>query len=277
MHDPEEGSEPRRVADDFSWRLPQLIDQGTLTPASLDELRTSLTALVLDGVEWRPADWPHTHTKRLDLVAPLMATCNRQFRDGVRTRQLFRSSVIAIRVAGDKRSDDKGAKALHSNLAKATGDEREHAFLDDHAFVETLKPMEDAWNRVFALSHDGGIHLNTEKDLEWVLRRLADKSRPIGEREMMLWAAMIDVRNDAEPHLQALAALKPYVADAASLLAIIENRLKQTGETRYVVSKVKSAGTSARQRIAMPRLTPAGSSSGMRSPRAGCRLCGRPC
>ena len=159
-----------------------------------------------------------------------MATCNRQFRDGVRTRQLFRSSVIAIRVAGDKRSDDKGAKALHSNLAKATGDEREHAFLDDHAFVETLKPMEDAWNRVFALSHDGGIHLNTEKDREWVLRRLADKSRPIGEREMMLWAAMIDVRNDAEPHLQALAALKPYVADAASLLAIIENRLKQTGE-----------------------------------------------
>jgi hypothetical protein len=69
---------------------------------------------------------------------------------------------------------------------------------------------------------------------------------------MMLWAAMIDVRNDAEPHLQALAALKPYVADAASLLAIIENRLKQTGENeiRRLESQIRRDQRKAENRDA---------------------------
>jgi hypothetical protein len=217
--------EPERVAGELSWRLPQLVDEGSLTPAALNDLRGGLTSLVLDGAEWRADKWPHTQTKRPDLITSLMTACNRQFREGVRTPELFRSSVLALRLAEDD-SRDKSAKELQTNLANAPAADREQAFWADDAFLETLRSAKDAWQRVFLLGHHGGIHLDAEKDRAWVIRRLADKTKSVAEREMMLWAAMIQVSPSGDSHIKILEDLKPYVADAQALLTIIEERLK---------------------------------------------------
>jgi len=217
--------EPERVAGEFSWRLPQLVDEGTLAPEALNELRAGLTALVLDGAEWHADEWPHTRTKRPDLITSLMAACNRQFSEDARSPELFRSSVLALRLAKGE-SLDTFAKKLRTNLANARTVDREQAFLADDAFLEMLRPAKDAWQRVFLLSHYGGICLDVEKDRAWVIRRLADKTKSIAEREMMLWAAMIQVTPSGDSHIKVLEDLKPYVADAPALLTIIEDRLK---------------------------------------------------
>ena len=54
---------------------------------------------------------------------------------------------------------------------------------------------------------------------------LSDPSEPLEHREMMLWAEMVLLNRESN-HRQLLESLKPFVADAPSLIAIIDNRLK---------------------------------------------------
>jgi hypothetical protein len=105
---------------------------------------------------------------------------------------LFRSNVIALRFTKEDRTDDEPVKRLRAHLAGGSPHEREHAFWDDHAFMESVRPAKDQWKRVFMLSHHGGIRLDPLKDRTWVIRRLSDKQKPQFEREIVLWAAMIE-------------------------------------------------------------------------------------
>jgi hypothetical protein len=147
-------------------------------PAALDELRVGLTALVTEGAEWQKNKWPQTQTRRPDLVSSLIATCIRQFGEGIRTPDLFRSSVLALRFTKSEHSHQQAPKDLRDILADASSQEREAAFWADDAFLQALHPIEDTWGRVFQLSHGGGVRLNPGKDRTWVLRRLADKNLP---------------------------------------------------------------------------------------------------
>jgi hypothetical protein len=218
--------EPKRTIGDLSWKLPQLIAEEDLTSEALEGLRVGLTTLVTDGAEWRNEKWPHTQSKRPDLLPSLVAACIRQFRVGVRTPELFRSGVFALRFTKDENASDRPAKELREFLASASSKQREGAFWADDALLQALHPVKDAWGRVFHLSHYGGIRLNAEKDRAWVMRRLADKGNSADEREMMLYAAMIELLRPGDELLKVLESLKPYVADAPPLLAIIESRMK---------------------------------------------------
>jgi hypothetical protein len=75
--------DPKNAVGDLSWRLTKLISEEPIPAATLDELRTGLTRIVTEQTEWRQDKWPATRTKRSDLLASLIATCNRQFREGV--------------------------------------------------------------------------------------------------------------------------------------------------------------------------------------------------
>jgi hypothetical protein len=145
---------------------------------------------------------------------------------GVQTPELFRSSVVALRFTKDESSTEQAVKELRGFLSEAAGGQREAAFWADDSFLQSLHPVKDAWDRVFHLSHYGGIRLNPEKDRDWVLKRLADMGGAAGEREMMLHAAMIELLRPGEDPIKVLESLKPYVADAPALQTIIESRMK---------------------------------------------------
>lgn len=217
--------EPKRSVGDLSWVLPKLITEKSFTAENLDKLRTGLTELVLNGAEWDERKWPNTRTQRFDLIPALLAACNRQFREGVVNPALFRSSVLALRFIGDDHQQDQAAKELRAFLASAAPAQREAAFWEDDAFMQSLHPQTDAWHRVFHISHYGGIHLDPQKDRDWIIRRLSDKSVAIPDREMMLNAAMIDLMRPGDDVRAITEGLRVYVADAPTLISIIDNRL----------------------------------------------------
>jgi hypothetical protein len=241
-------AESQRTVGDLSWHLPQLITERSITPAQLDDLRSGLMKVILDGVEWREDKWPNMRTKRPDLIAALIATCNRQFHEGVRTRELFRSSAIALRFTNEDRVDDKQVKKLRTHLTDGSPIEREQAFWDSHAFMQTVRPAKDAWHRVFMLSHHGGIRLNPEKDREWVIGGLRDGQKSVFEREMMLWAAMIEVMPPGEDVRKAHDDLRQYVSDAPALAAIIEARLKPPAVDKEL-QRLEAEGRRHRQKF----------------------------
>jgi hypothetical protein len=210
---------------ELGWMLPKLIAEKDVSTEALDKLRRGLTTLVLRGAEWQNDKWPHTRTKRLDLVTSLLAACDRQFREGVTSDGLFRSSVLVLRFAKEDQQDE-ATKDLRSFLANATPAQREAAFWEDASFVQALHTTNDAWNRVFNLSHHGGIRLNPKKDRDWIIRRLSDTAASLADREMMLYAAMIELIRPGDDVRAITEGLKAYVADAPPLMTIIDNRLK---------------------------------------------------
>lgn len=217
--------EPKRSVGDLSWVLPKLITEKNFTAENLDKLRTGLTELVLNGAEWDDRKWPHTRTKRFDLIPALLATCNRQFREGVSSPALFRSSVLSLRFIGKDHQNDQASKELRTFLTSATPSQREAAFWEDDAFMQSLHPQTDAWHRVFQISHYGGINLNPQKDRDWIIRRLSDMAAPLPDREMMLNAAMIDLMRPGDDVRAITEGLRGHVADSPALISIVDNRL----------------------------------------------------
>lgn len=217
--------EPSRSVGDLSWLLPKLITEKDISVENLDKLRAGLTELVVAGAEWNSNKWPHTRTKRADLVPALLAVCTRQFSEGIASEALFRSSVRVLRFAKEDHQHDQPAKELRAFLASATPAQREAAFWDDDTFMQALHPQTDAWNRTFHVSHYGGIRLDPEKDRAWVIRRLSDRTAPLADREMMLYAAMIDVLRQGDNVRAITESLKTYVEDAPTLIAVIDKRL----------------------------------------------------
>lgn len=217
--------EPKRSVGDLSWLLPKLIAEQSFTAENLDKLRAGLTELVLNGAEWDDRKWPQTRTKRFDLIPALLAACNRQFREGVVSPALFRSSVLSLRFTGEDHQNGQATKELRAFLAGATAAQREAAFWEDDAFMQSLHPQTDAWHRVFHISHYGGIHLDPQKDRDWIIRRLSDKAAPLQDREMMLNAAMIDLLRPGDDVRAITEGLRVHVADAPALISIIDTRL----------------------------------------------------
>ncbi|MGA7451751.1 MAG: hypothetical protein WBW73_10940, partial [Rhodoplanes sp.] len=217
--------DPERAVGDLAWRLPHLIIEEPIAPAILDELRGGLTRIVTQQAEWRRDSWPHSRTRRADLLAGLIAACNRQFQQGVATKELYRSAVLAVRLTKEDYRTDQVIKELHQHLEKASSEHREEAFWADDEFSQSLHPVVDPWHRLVHLSHHGGIRLHPDKDRAWVMKRLSDTAAPRAEREVMLQAAIELLRPRDDPQ-KILEGLKTHVADDTALLGTIEAMMK---------------------------------------------------
>jgi len=218
--------EAPRAIGDLTWTLPRLIAEEKFSTAALGELREGLTQAVTYGAKWEANKWPHATTRRPDLLPGLVATCNRQFRDGAITEALVKSAMAALRFSKEETANDSAEASLRAYLSEAPSSFREKAFWADDALLEALNKMTDAWHRVFWISHHGGIRLSPDKDREWVFRRLSDPSGTELQREMMLYAAMIDLARQGDDPLKHLEELKVHVADSPALLSIINARMK---------------------------------------------------
>jgi hypothetical protein len=233
--------EGARSDGDLDYRLPGEIETADLSPEYLDQLRQTLTDLLVDGLAWERDKLPHLRTKRPDLVGALVATCRRQTAEGVRTEPWLESSLLAVRLAKEDHSEKGALEELERALAGLAGDARENAFWKEDALLVRLHRSGDAWHRLFDLSRYGGIHLDDEKDAAWIRRRLSDPNEPLQHREMMLWAEMVLLNRDATDYRKLLESLKPIVSDAPSLTTIIDDRLKSlTGSAE--LRRMEAAG-----------------------------------
>jgi hypothetical protein len=133
------------------------------------------------------------------------------------------SSLLAIRLSKEEHNEKD---ELRRALADPPADTRQAAFWKEDALLANLHQSRDAWHRVFDRSRHGGIQLNDEKDAAWVRRQLSDPNESLEHREMMLWTEMLLLNRGATDRRELLEGLKPFVSDAPSLVAIIDNRLK---------------------------------------------------
>lgn len=221
---------PKHIGD-WVYRLPHAIEHEDIATDYLDRLRQGLTDLVIEGAAWQPDQFPHLRTKRPDLIKALLAACDRQCREGIRSEAWIDSAVLALRLSYREHGEEKAISALKGALAQLSATDRERAFWKDDAFLSKLHVSKDAWHRVYDLSQYGGIQLNDAQDAAWVRRRLSDASEPLDSREMMLWAEMALLNRDAPDHRLLLEGLRPLVADATTLAAIIDNRLKPSADS----------------------------------------------
>jgi hypothetical protein len=218
--------EKLRSIGDLTYGLPRVIETEDFSPAYLDGLRSLLTELITDGIKWAHDKSPHLRTRRPDLIGALVAVCRRQVAEGVQTEAWIASTLLVIRISAEDHSEKDALAELRRSLAALPAGAREWGFWKEDAFLTGLRQLQDAWHRVCDLFRHGGIQLNDEKDAAWVRKRLADSKEPVEHREMMLWTEMVLINRSAADHRALLESLKPFVADAPSLMAIIENRLK---------------------------------------------------
>jgi hypothetical protein len=213
-------------AGDFTYRLCQEITHADLGPDYLDGLRQALFDLVADGLTWKDGAHPSLRTPRPDLLPALTSACCRQASEGVRTDAWTRSALLAVRLTKREYTDEKPAEHLRRALDEMPALTREKGFWNEAALLEALRPMKDAYNRLFELTHNKGIVLDDARDGEWVRRRLADPATPLHHREMMLWAEMVFLNRHISDYAALLRDLLPIVADAPRLVAIVEERRK---------------------------------------------------
>lgn len=218
--------ENQRNLGDLNYRLPREIETASFPPKYLDQLRQALTELIFDGLTWDRDKSPHFWSRRSDLVPALVATCRRQASEGVRTEPWIKSTLLAVRLSKERHSEKDALAELRRALAELPADVREAAFWEEDASLVNLHQSKDAWHRVFELSHYSGIQLNAEKDAVWVRKRLSNRDESLEHREMMLWTEMLLLNRSVTDHREQLDDLRPFVSDAPSLTAIIDNRLK---------------------------------------------------
>jgi hypothetical protein len=217
---------------DYAYYLREEIAHRTFTPDYLYALRTALAEIVRSGLSWKENTHPHVRTRRPDIVPALTAACCRQAAEGPSTPDWLRSSLLAIRLSGREYSDEKPSTGLRRALGELPAEMREAGFWDEVALLESLHPASDAYNRLWEITHGNGIAIDDVKDAVWVRRRLSDSAEPLKHREMMLWAEMVFLNRTCTDHPALLEELKTHVADAPTLVGIIDKRLEPRPEDR---------------------------------------------
>ncbi len=224
----------KHTVGDLNYRLPREIEYANIQAEYLDTLRQGLTELLLAECEWDQNHYPHLQTKRPFLIPALVATCLRQSVTGVATEAWAFSTLIALRLSANDHSEKNSLETLRRTIVDLPPNVREAAYWQEDTLQEKFHQHNNPWNRVFDLSYYGGIQLTAEKDDEWVRKHLADPNEPLDRREMMLRAEgqlLVRPKGDFQ---QILEGLKPLVADAPSLLEIIDGWLMQPAESEEV-------------------------------------------
>ncbi|XSG81076.1 MAG: hypothetical protein ACPW61_08200 [Methyloligella sp. ZOD6] len=216
-------AEKKRSVGDISWKLPRLIEHVDLSPDRLDVLRHGLTELVVEGLAWNEKRWPHLASNRPFLLPALAATCLRQIQNRMTTPNVMRSTAIALRLAEREYDHTEPAKQLSAALHDLLPDARRLMFEVEDEFLQAHHPQTDPFKRYARLAfHGATMHLGAI-DADWLLALLADRSRSVDDRAMMLEAA-IDIRDDKVEWTDHLASLKPCVADLPDLLERLDQR-----------------------------------------------------
>lgn len=209
---------------DLSWQFSQLITEADIKFDYLDTLRTGLTNLITEGVEWSD-NWPHLASPRQYLVIPLDAVCLRQLSEHNTSASIINSIVIAIRFAKDRYGHEEDTK-LRAVLTESPTSVREAVFWADDAYIQRHHFREDSWMRLAEINQNGAIILNHDQDASWILANLSDTKQQPDKRKLMLEVAIRVLWDRKGEWLDYVLSLKKLVADSPSLTTYINDILK---------------------------------------------------
>lgn len=214
----------KRSVGDLSWQLPRLIAASTLDLPVLEELRDGLLALASEGLKWRK-EWPHITSDRSHLSGALAATCERGL-DISQDDQWLHAGVIALRLRHRDHGDDEPIKSLRERLSNLNAVDNARLFWVDDALLQSLHEVKDPWRRLAEITiHDGPVQLRPDRDLTWVSEALSDTTRDVGERAMLLEAA-IRLSLDRDTWKEHVEGLRSLVADEQSFVQRLDDWLR---------------------------------------------------
>lgn len=213
-----------RSVGDLSWQLPRLIATLDLSFPILGKLRDGLVMLVSEGLKWRK-EWPHITSDRPYLSGALAATCECGL-DIIQDDGWFHASVLALRLHHRNHGDDEPIKSLRERLSNLNAEDNAHLFWVEDALLQSLHEVKDPWKRLVEITiHDGPFQLRPDRDLTWVSDALGDTTRDVGERAMLLEAA-IRLSPDRDTLKEHVEGLRPLIVDEPSFVGRIDDWLK---------------------------------------------------
>ncbi|MGO8049232.1 hypothetical protein [Rhizobium leguminosarum] len=246
-------SKRSRVVDEVAWQVPRLIEQANLSTAQLTDLRDGLAALISKGLRWQQ-EWPELISDRADLTSALAKVCLLSI-DADRSDQLFKASVLALRLNGRNRHEEESERDLRRRLAELDAENNERLFWIEDAFLMSFRHTQDAWDRLSRMLFrygDGPVTLRTDRDSAWVKRVLGDTSHELDERALMLEAAL-QLASPARDPSQALE-IEVLIADSEALKATFAEYMQRVRQAaspnKFERKEAKRKKDADRQRAA---------------------------
>jgi len=209
----------KRSMDNLSWLLPGLIAASVLDLPALEKLRDGLVTLVSEGLKWR-RDLPNFTSNRPHLGGALAATCER----GLGTSQddnWFHASLLAYWLQHRDPISDKGIVLLLERFNGLNAEDNARLFWIADALLQSLHEVKSPWDRLASITILGPVNLSPDRDLGWVRAELVDTARDLGERAMLLEAA-IRLSPNPDTRREHVEGLKRLIADEPSFMDRID-------------------------------------------------------
>lgn len=223
--------EPRNHVSDLGYAWTRVISDADLTDDYLSSFRQGLTDKLVENIEWRKNKWPHLHSTRQHLIVLLALLCLRSLKKGEYSDGVLQACVIATRLYGRDRSDDKPIGQIRKFLIEASNVVREKVFWLDNRLIQKYHSHEDPSSRYYEIGYCGALSINSN-DRGWILDNLSDKQRSVGERAVVLEAALRDIWEDHDSYSVRLKQISGSINDNADLFATFELRTKPIPDSK---------------------------------------------
>lgn len=206
----------KNTVGSLSWQLSHLISKASLDNATLEALRDSLVNLVSEKLKW-DKDQHMITGSRQHLNEPLSATCLIGLKRSKNNAWLY-ASILATRLNHRDYHYEESIKKLHEVLDNLNADTKARLFWITDRFMQSVNFHDNAWERLTAITHhENRINLQAEKDAQWIKKALGESTRDIGERAMLLEAA-VRLKPDTDTWQVQAQRLKPLIVDNSALI-----------------------------------------------------------
>lgn len=206
------------------WKLPRIIANSKLDYSILAQLRDGIVALISKGLKRTNAssriesDWS-------SLREALAATCECGL-DVSQSDEWLYASVLSLRLHHQDSRNSESINSLRSRLENLNADSNARLFWVTNDLLQSLHEVKYPVGRIHAIINvDGPVRLRSDRDLAWVSNSLGDTTRDVGERAILLEAALM-LPPDRSKWREHAEGLKPRVVDEPSLVKRIDDWLK---------------------------------------------------
>ena len=206
------------------WKLPRIIANSKLDYSILTQLRDGIVALISEGLKWTNA------TSRIEsdwssLREALAATCECGL-DVCQSDEWLYASVLSLRLHHQDSRNSESINSLRRRLENLNADSTARLFWVTDDLLQSLHEVKNPIERIHAIINvDGPVRLQSDRDLAWVSNSLGDTTRDVGERAILLEAALM-LPPDRSKWREHAEGLKPRVVGEPSLVKRIDDCLK---------------------------------------------------
>jgi hypothetical protein len=214
--------------DILDWSLTRMIAEAELNDFALNDFRDHLFELLSEGLRWQSIR-PHFVSDHSHACSALAAASILGLKSA-QTVDWLRPSALALRLVDPNKHVDEVFKQLWQQLEALPVKYQELLFWTEDALLQSVHPTDDPWDRLSAIAfRDYSFQLDYERDKDWIERSLADTTRTLADRSLLLEAA-IRLKTRQEKKYDLIAELKPLVSDRSELLTMIDERCEKISQ-----------------------------------------------